>query len=62
MFSFIKKYAESMSGIDVYPNIALALFLVVFIGMVIFALKANKNYIHELEQLPLNDNLHEEHI
>lgn len=62
MFSFIKKYAESMSGIDIYPNIALFLFVSVFIAMVIFAIKADKNYIHELEQLPLNDNLHEEHI
>jgi hypothetical protein len=55
MFSFIKKYAESISGIDIYPNVALAIFLVVFAGMIWFALKADKQYIHELEQIPFKD-------
>lgn len=55
MFSFIKKYAESISGIDVYPNVALAIFLVVFAGMIWFALRADKQYIHELEQIPFKD-------
>ena len=55
MFSFIKKYAESISGIDIYPNIALAIFLVVFLGMIWFAIRADKQYIHELEQIPLED-------
>ncbi len=55
MFSFMKKYAESISGIDVYPNVALAIFLVVFAGMIWFALKADKQYIHELEQIPFKD-------
>lgn len=55
MFSFIKKYAESISGIDIYPNVALAIFLVVFAGMIWFALRADKQYIHELEQIPFKD-------
>jgi cytochrome c oxidase cbb3-type subunit 4 len=55
MFSFIKQYAQSINGVDLYPKVALALFLTVFIAMVVFALKADKNYIHELEQLPLDD-------
>jgi cytochrome c oxidase cbb3-type subunit 3 len=55
MFSFIKKYAESISGIDIYPNIALAIFLAVFAGMIWFALRADKKYISELEQIPLED-------
>lgn len=55
MFSFIKKYAESMNGVEVYPKIALVLFGIVFIGMVWFALKADKNYIRELEQMPIDN-------
>lgn len=55
MFSFIKQYAQSMSGVEIYPKISLVLFLAVFAGMVWFALKADKNYIHELEQLPLDN-------
>jgi len=55
MFSFIRKYAESMTGADIYPNIGIVLFMIVFFGMVWFALRADKEYIHELEQIPLND-------
>lgn len=55
MFSFIKKYAETMNGAVVYPKVAMFLFLIVFVAMVWFALKADKGYIHELESMPLND-------
>ena len=54
MFSFIKKYAETIQGIDVYPKVAIFLFLLVFIGMIWFALKADKGYIKELENLPFD--------
>lgn len=52
MFSFIRKYAESVSGIEIYPKIAIFCFLVVFIGMIWFALRADKKYIEELENIP----------
>ena len=57
MFSFIKKYAESLSGVDIYGDIGLLLFVLVFIGAVLFALKADKTYIAELAEQPLNDSL-----
>lgn len=44
-----------MTGADIYPNIGIVLFMIVFFGMVWFALRADKEYIHELEQIPLND-------
>lgn len=56
MFSFIKKYAETLQGAEVYPKIAMVLFLIVFVGMVWFALKADKNYINELNHLPFDEN------
>ena len=55
MFSFIKKYAETLNGAEVYPKIAMILFLVVFIGMVWFALRADKGYIKELTELPFDE-------
>lgn len=55
MFSFVKKYTESLSNIDIYGDVALVVFVVVFLAMLLFAIRANKNYIHELEQIPLND-------
>ena len=57
MFSFIKKYTEGITGADVFGDIGLVLFVLVFCGAVLFALKANKNYIAELAELPLNDSL-----
>lgn len=54
MFSFIKKYAATMQGIEVYPKVAMVLFLTVFIGMIWFALRADKKYIEEIEHLPLD--------
>lgn len=54
MFSFIKKYAADISGIDVYPKVALFLFVFVFAAMIFVALKADKNYIEEIAHLPLD--------
>lgn len=54
MFSFIKQYAQTLHGVDLFGNIALVLFLTVFAAAVLFAIKANKQYIHELEQIPFN--------
>ena len=56
MFSFIKKYSESMNGVDVYPKIAMFIFLVVFVAMLLIVWKADKKYIDELEHMPLNEN------
>jgi hypothetical protein len=53
MFSFIRKYAETMNGAEVYPKFAMFLFLIVFLAMLWFGLKADKGYIAELEQMPL---------
>ncbi len=55
MFSFIKKYAESLAGVDIYGDIGLVLFVIVFVGVLIVTLTANKEYIAELAQIPLND-------
>jgi len=55
MFSFIKKYAESLSGVDVYGDIGLILFVVVFAAVVVVALYADKSYVEAMAQIPLND-------
>lgn len=55
MFSFIKKYATGISGIDIFPDIALAIFMAVFIAMLWFAIRANKNYIKEVENIPFEN-------
>ncbi|MFN8311006.1 MAG: CcoQ/FixQ family Cbb3-type cytochrome c oxidase assembly chaperone [Chitinophagales bacterium] len=54
MFSFFKNYAATMSNVEIYPKIALFLFLTVFIWMIVIAVRADKRYISEIEQLPLD--------
>jgi hypothetical protein len=54
MLSFIKKYAETINGADVYPKVALFFFLIVFLGMILIAWKADKSYISEMEHMPLD--------
>ncbi|MBP6731150.1 MAG: CcoQ/FixQ family Cbb3-type cytochrome c oxidase assembly chaperone [Chitinophagales bacterium] len=54
MFSFIKKYAAGIHSVDIYANIAMLLFLIVFVGMIAIALKADKAYISHIEHLPLD--------
>jgi len=53
MFSFFRNYVATIDSIDVYPKVALFIFLLVFFAMILIALKADKNYIKEIEQLPL---------
>jgi cytochrome c oxidase cbb3-type subunit 3 len=54
MFSFFRRYAETIDGVNVYPKVALFLFLLVFVGMILVALKADKKYIDEIGRLPLD--------
>ncbi|MDW8274473.1 MAG: CcoQ/FixQ family Cbb3-type cytochrome c oxidase assembly chaperone [Chitinophagales bacterium] len=55
MFSFIKKYAAGITGIDIFPDIALVIFVLVFVAMMWFAFRADKKYISELEKIPLDN-------
>jgi hypothetical protein len=54
-----KHYLESITGVGIYPLVSLLIFFVFFTGLVVWAVKANKNYINELKNIPLgnqNDN------
>jgi cytochrome c oxidase cbb3-type subunit 4 len=54
MFSFIKKYAETLQGVDIYPKISLLIFFTVFCIIIIALLKMSKKTISELERIPLD--------
>ncbi len=53
MFSFFRNYAAGIDSVDVFPKVALFIFVFVFVAMILIALKADKKYISEIEQLPL---------
>lgn len=54
-----RHYLETMTGVGIYPLISLSIFFIFFTGLAIWALKANKNYIQAIKNLPFtntNDN------
>jgi len=49
----IKEYLQSIDGVTVYPIISLLVFVLFFIAIIIWLFKVDKNYIKEMENLPL---------
>jgi cbb3-type cytochrome oxidase subunit 3 len=54
MFSFFKRYAETIAGVGVYPKISLVIFFIFFIALLWFTYRADKNYIQEQANIPLD--------
>ena len=54
MFKFIKQYAESIRGIDIYPIISLFIFLLFFIAVLWFVKKMDKRQVEKMSNLPLD--------
>jgi len=54
MFKFIKQYAESIKGIDIYPIISLFIFLLFFIAVLWYVRKMDKSKVEEMSNLPLD--------
>ena len=50
-----KHYFEQIDGIEIFPMIALFVFITFFLGLLIWVIKANKKYIKEMSELPLED-------
>lgn len=54
MFKFIKQYAETIVGIEVYPIVSMLIFIAFFVGVTGYVFFLRKSYISELEQMPLD--------
>jgi cbb3-type cytochrome oxidase subunit 3 len=54
MFKFIKQYAETIRGIDVYPIISLFIFLLFFIAVIWYVKKMDKQSVEKMSNLPLD--------
>jgi hypothetical protein len=50
----IRNYLQSIEGVEIYPLISLVVFILFFVIMFIWMLKIDKNYIKEMEELPLD--------
>jgi cytochrome c oxidase cbb3-type subunit 4 len=49
-----KHYFEKIEGIDIYPIISLLIFFIFFVLLFIWVLKVDKQYIKDMEDLPLD--------
>jgi len=55
MFKFIRQYAETIQGINIYPIISLLIFLLFFIAVLWYVKKMDKKKVDEIKNLPLMD-------
>ncbi|MBI1342001.1 MAG: CcoQ/FixQ family Cbb3-type cytochrome c oxidase assembly chaperone [Terrimonas sp.] len=55
MLKYIKQYAESITGISIYPLISLMIFFLFFVAVLYFVKKMDKNKVEEISHLPLED-------
>ncbi|MEY3208974.1 MAG: hypothetical protein ACOVJ8_11290 [Sediminibacterium sp.] len=53
MYSFIKKYTETMQDQNIYPIFSLVVFVAFFIGVLWYVMTMNKEEVKEIENLPL---------
>lgn len=54
MLKYIKQYADSIKGIDIYPIFSMLVFVLFFIGVLYYVRKMDKRRIDELKHLPLD--------
>lgn len=55
MLKFIKHHMASMEGVEIYPLLALGIFISVFLYYVIWATRVDKAYVNHLSDLPLDE-------
>ena len=46
---------EAIDGISAYPIISLIIFVLFFTGIVIWMMKADKNHLKKMSELPIED-------
>lgn len=48
-------YLESIAGVSIYPMTSLLIFVVFFVLLVLYTVKADKQHIAELRNLPIEE-------
>lgn len=49
-----KTYLEQITGVGIYPMLSLMLFFLFFSVLLVWVLRANKQYIHNMKQIPFS--------
>ncbi|RZS96424.1 MULTISPECIES: cbb3-type cytochrome c oxidase subunit 3 [Cecembia] len=50
-----KEILSSIENVEIYPIISLLIFVIFFIGMFIWVIRVDKNYINHMKDMPFND-------
>jgi hypothetical protein len=56
MLKFIKHHMETIAGIEIFPLISFLIFFTFFVLLLVWVFRSSKEYIAEVEQLPLEGN------
>jgi cytochrome c oxidase cbb3-type subunit 4 len=54
MLKFIKGHLTSIGGIEIYPVISFLIFFIFFIAVTWWVFRQDKEYIHEVSNIPLD--------
>lgn len=54
MLKFIKYHMETITGIEIFPVISFIIFFLFFLVLLIWVFRADKGYVTEMENLPLD--------
>ncbi len=57
MLKFIKHHLDTIGGIEIFPLISFVIFFLFFVIMFIWVIKADKQRITEIKNIPINDSL-----
>ncbi|HWA06851.1 MAG TPA: cbb3-type cytochrome c oxidase subunit 3 [Ignavibacteria bacterium] len=57
-----KQVLQSITGIEIYPVIALIMFFLFFLLIVGWIFTLNKKYISRMENIPLDDNINSKEV
>jgi cytochrome c oxidase cbb3-type subunit 4 len=50
-----KHYFERIEGIDFFPILSLLIFVLFFLGLLIWVFRVNKGYVQQMSHLPLKE-------
>jgi len=50
-----KEVLQSIEGVEFYTIVSMLIFMLFFIGMIIWLFKVDKKYIKEMSELPLEE-------
>ncbi len=54
MYSFIKKYTETMQDMNIYPIFSLLVFVAFFVGVLWYVKVLDSKEVEEIKNLPLD--------